>query len=38
MNILNNFNLDVIISDDGLIHYKLNRDLNIVIVKEKNRW
>lgn len=32
--LVNNFNLDVIISDDGLIHYKLNRDLNIVIVKE----
>jgi|TARA_Y100000389_G_C17424014_1_gene498445 tetraacyldisaccharide 4'-kinase len=32
--LVNNYELDLIISDDGLIHYKLNRDLNIVIVKE----
>ena len=29
-----NYILDAIISDDGLTHYKLNRNLNIVIVKE----
>ena len=29
-----NYELDAIISDDGLTHYKLNRNLNIVIVKE----
>ena len=29
-----NYTLDAIISDDGLTHYKLNRNLNIVIVKE----
>ena len=28
------YELDIIISDDGLTHYKLNRNLNIVIVKE----
>ena len=32
--LVDNYNLDIIISDDGLIHYKLNRNLNIVIVKE----
>ena len=28
------FDLDIIISDDGLSHYNLKRDLNLVIVKE----
>ena len=33
---LNTQSLDIIISDDGLHHYNLSRDLNIVILKEKN--
>lgn len=32
--LVKNYNLDIIISDDGLTHYKLNRNINIVIVKE----
>ena len=32
--LVDNYNLDIIISDDGLTHYKLNRNINIVIVKE----
>ena len=32
--LVKNFNLDIIISDDGLTHYSLKRDINIVIVKE----
>ena len=32
--LVKNFNLDIIISDDGLTHYGLTRDINIVIVKE----
>ena len=32
--LVKNYNLDFIISDDGLTHYKLNRNLNIVIVRE----
>ena len=32
--LVSNFELDVIISDDGLSHYSLSRDLDVVIVKE----
>ena len=32
--LVDNYSLDIIISDDGLTHYKLNRNINIVIVKE----
>ena len=32
--LVSTFDLDVIISDDGLSHYNLSRDLDIVIVKE----
>ena len=33
--LVKNYSLDIIISDDGLTHYALKRDINIVIVKEK---
>ncbi len=33
---LNTHLVDIIISDDGLHHYKLSRDLDIVILKEKS--
>ncbi|MBT7543062.1 MAG: tetraacyldisaccharide 4'-kinase [Gammaproteobacteria bacterium] len=35
LNINCNHKLDIIISDDGLHHYNLNRDLDIVILKEE---
>ena len=34
----NNHNCDVIISDDGLQHYNMNRDIEIVVVDGKRRF
>ena len=36
--LVDNYNLDIIISDDGLNHLNLNRDINIVTMKEKNPY
>jgi tetraacyldisaccharide 4'-kinase len=36
--LVDNYNLDIIISDDGLNHYKLNRNINIVTIKENNPY
>jgi len=34
----NNHNCDVIISDDGLQHYNMNRDIEIVVIDGKRRF
>ena len=34
----NNYNLDIIISDDGLQHYSMGRDLEIAVVEGINRF
>ncbi len=36
--LVRNFDLDIVISDDGLTHFKLNRDLEIIISKENKPY
>ena len=36
--ITNNHDCDIIISDDGLQHYKMNRDIEIVVIDGKRRF